>query len=434
MEGRTGSARPGGARPVVILLAAALAVRLAWLFANRHLALANDPADYQRLAVSIVSGHGFGRSVLAGGRGPTAFRPPLWPLVLAALYWVVGVHLVAARLFEAILGTLAVGLVGLLAAQMWGRAAGLASMALASVYPGFLLAGGSLLSESLSVPLEVGSLSAALAARRAERPLRWWLLCGGLCGLDILCRTDSAVMLVPVVLLSGRGRAPARLRAGAAVVLAATLTVTPWLVRDRLVMGRFVPLTTQAGFVLAGTYNAQAASDPAHPAAWRPPDLVPGYAGLFHGSEIQEEAALRRAAFGYMAAHPLYPLRVSWWNLLRLFDLTGLSDPRASWGANGYGPAAADLDALGLVVLAGLWCAGAGARLAGRRLETRGPLWPVWLGGVLVVLVTIPLLGESRLRVGIDPFLVLAAAPGLLALARMARPGTPHLGRAEATA
>jgi hypothetical protein len=348
-----------------------------------------------------------------------------------------------------------VGLVGALAVRMGGRGRrrmALAAMGLAAVYPPLVLAGGSLLSESLSLPLEIGSLLAAWVAGttggRGWRPLRWCGLTGLLCGLDVLCRPDSIVLLVPTVLLvswSSRALWREALLRAAVVVGVAGLTVTPWLVRDALAMGRFVPVTTQAGLVASGTYNDTAAHDPDHPAAWRPTNLVPEYRPLLRGTEIQEESALRSAALHYIRTHPGYPLRAAGWNLLRLFDLTGLSDPRASWGANGFSSGVAALDAYGLVALAVLGLYGA-ARLvvngARRRRGVEGPAlhgavvdgpaagvlpgatvvpespapWPgvVWLAPVLLLLVTIPVLGESRLRVGLDPFLVLLVARGLV--------------------
>jgi 4-amino-4-deoxy-L-arabinose transferase-like glycosyltransferase len=410
-------------------LVLAFAVRLVWLLGTLHLKLVNDPADYQRLAASLVAGHGFGRTVVAPGGGPTAFRPPLWPLFLAGLYLVTGAHVLAARVVEVFLGTLTVGLIGVLGRQLWGRSVAVAAMVVAAVYPGLLLGGGSLLSESLSLPLEIGSLSAAIAARRSARPRVWVLLSGLLCGLDVLCRPDSFVLLLPVVLLASGH--PRRWIDGLVVVLVAVLTVTPWMVRDDLVMGRFVPVTTQGGLVASGTYNGTAAHDRRFPAQWRPPNLVPAYAPLIKGTEVQEEAALRHAALSYIGRHPLYVARVVFWNSLRLFDLTGLSDPRISWAANGYGPALATLDPVGLGLLAVLWAIG----LATRRRGPSGGRWlpagrmtaapgrrpaaevrVLWLAPVLLGLVTVLVLGESRLRVGLDPFLVLLAAPGARAL------------------
>jgi hypothetical protein len=405
----------------VAILVVAVFVRVLWLVLNRHQVLANDPADYQRLAVSVASGHGFGTTVVAPGGGPTAFRPPLWPLFLGALYWVVGTHVMVARAVEVVLGTLTVGLIGLIARQLWSAATALVAMVIAAVYPPLLLAGGSLLSESLSLPLELGSLGAALSVRRSSHPWRGVILAGVLAGLDVLARPDSFTLLVPIALvLAGAGTR--RLARVLAAFVIAGLVVSPWLVRDGLVMGRFIPVTTQSGLVASGTYNDTSADDPVYRAAWRPVNLVPEYRPLLRGTEVEEEASLRKASLHYISAHPLYPLRVSGWNLLRLFDLTGLSDPQGSWAANGYSSGWADTDALGLGAAAAAILLGLGARVARRVGGRRQPAvassgWrvsaPVWLAPVLIGLVTVPVLGESRLRVGLDPFLILAAAVGV---------------------
>ena len=416
-----------------------MAARVALLVGTVHLPLLNDPADYHRLAVSLAGGHGFGTTVVAPGGGPTAFRPPLWPLFLGGIYTLVGDHVLVARGVEVVLGLFTVGLVGALAFRLAtssgrdGRRTALVAMALAAVYPPLLLAGGSLLSESLSLPLELGSLLVASVAPPARRPVRWCALVGILCGLDILCRPDSFILLVPAVLLAcrrppvadRRNRVQAVSVRAAVLVGAAGLTVTPWLVRDAVVMGRFVPVTTQGGLVASGTYNDAAAHDPLHPAAWRPTNLVPEYRHLLRGTEVQEEAALRAATLHYIRAHPAYPLRVAGWNLVRLFDLNGVADARASWGANGFSPGVADLDTFGLLALAAL-AAGGAARLVVRARRRGWPTsaaavdspdpgigsrpWALWLAPVLLALATVPVLGESRLRLGIDPFLVLLAA------------------------
>jgi hypothetical protein len=55
----------------------------------------------------------------------------------------------------------------------------------------------------------------------------------------------------------------AKLSAPSTMLAVALLTVTPWLIRDAAVFHHFVPLSTEDGITLAGTYNlASAASDP----------------------------------------------------------------------------------------------------------------------------------------------------------------------------
>jgi hypothetical protein len=69
----------------------------------------------------------FPQSVITPGGGPTALRPPLFPIALAGVYDVVGAgsessRLRTARLFEALLGTIAVMLTAASATSSRGSA------------------------------------------------------------------------------------------------------------------------------------------------------------------------------------------------------------------------------------------------------------------------------------------------------------------------
>jgi hypothetical protein len=361
--------------------------------------------------VSIAHGHGFGQTVVAPGGGPTAFRPPLYPLALAGFFKVFGVTVIGARVAQALLGTLTVALVGVLVRQLWGRRTALVAMGIAAVYPPLLLAGGALLSESIALPLELASLIVVLRARSASRPWAWLAGAGVLAGLGILDRPDSLVLLIPLCFLawarnhrSWRKALPAGL-----VVLAALVTVTPWLIRDAIVMGRFIPLTTQSGLVPSGTYNDAAAHDSRFPAAWRPTNLVPQYGPLLRGTEYQESEALHTATVKYVENHPTYLAAVTFWNTVRLFELNGPSVTRASWAANGYGANAANVAFAGYWVVAALALAGVATRAA-----RRAP-WALWLAPVLVTASTVVVLGESRLRALVDPFIVILASLAVVA-------------------
>ncbi len=64
---------------VWLLLALALAVRLALVFESRGAGLRLDAVDYDAFGRSIARGDGFPESSLAASGGPTALRPPLYP-------------------------------------------------------------------------------------------------------------------------------------------------------------------------------------------------------------------------------------------------------------------------------------------------------------------------------------------------------------------
>lgn len=392
----------------------ALAVRVSVVLIQ-PIQLHNDAADYQRLAVSLATGHGFGLSHFAPGGGPTALRPPLFPLFLGALYKVVGTHVLAGRLAGAVLGALAVVLVVVVTWLLCGRAAGLVAGGLAAVFPPQVMATTSLMSESLALPLELAAVLGALVYRRTGRT-RWAAASGVALGLLVLTRPSLAVLAVPLAFLLYRRRpAPRQLASLAALVLAGMAVVAPWIVRDRVVMHAWVPVTTQSGYVLAGTYNATSADDRRFPAAWRPADLDPADARLVTGlrgaGEVRTGAALQSAAFHYLSAHPSYLVTVAADNSRRLFDLVSISEVQADTTSEygyptGWGSAEMVSGPVLLVVaLGGL------ATAAGRRLPYVWLAAPVLLWWSTVVLQAVP-----RFRAVIDPFLLTLAALALVSV------------------
>src|SRR4029079_9857660 len=129
--------------------------------------------------------------------------------------------------------------------------------------------------------------------------------------------------------LRPRGRRVAAL-AVAVLLAAATPTISPRTVRNARVLHGFVPVATEVGPTLAGTYNDVSRLDPVDPGAWwlpRPRPAIRAVLARTRG-EPARDAALTRMAVGYMASHPFYVLRVMTRNTLRLGELTAPSDLR----------------------------------------------------------------------------------------------------------
>src|SRR5581483_9582357 len=144
----------------------------------------------------------FGTSVLSPSGGPTAFRPPLYPLFLGAVYKVTGDSIVAARLVQAVLGAASVALVWFIARTLFGRRTAYVAAALAAVYPPLVLATVALMSESIFIPLMLVAVLAALYARDGgPHATRWAVVAGAAAGLGMLARPNSVAMLPALVVL-----------------------------------------------------------------------------------------------------------------------------------------------------------------------------------------------------------------------------------------
>ncbi len=77
-------------RGVWVILAVALVARVLVVALTWDTPLSLDPLDFNRTAVSIASGNGYPPSNRAPGGGPSAFRPPGYPVLLGGVYAISG--------------------------------------------------------------------------------------------------------------------------------------------------------------------------------------------------------------------------------------------------------------------------------------------------------------------------------------------------------
>jgi Dolichyl-phosphate-mannose-protein mannosyltransferase len=409
----------------VALVAAALALRIAYVDATPGYAARHDARDYDVHARSIAEGEGFSKTI-AYGR-PTAFRPPGYPYFLGGVYRVFGVERApdprryrAARIAQAFVGAAIVALAGVLAAQLWGPIVALVAMALTAIYVPLITVGGAIMSEPLFDAFMLASLVAALAYRRSPHRYRWVLLAGALGGLATLTRANAMILLLPLAILVWDGR-PWRSRAAIgpplALLVAAVLTVAPWTIRNAVELHAFVPISTQFGSALAGTYNDAARADTQNPAAWQGIKHVPEYGDLFRRirqvPEAKVDHELRTSSERYIRAHPFYVAKVGWWNTRRMLDLAGRRRSRATAATITIDHTWADRSVLCFWIVTALALA---ATVAG--VARRTP-WEVWAFPALMFLSVVFLVVETpRYRTPIDPFLVLLAAAGVVAAVR----------------
>ena len=411
-----------GRAALAVVLAVALVVRLALVAeVSPRYHPAFDAADYDRHAHSIAIGHGYPDSVRVRGQ-PTAFRPPGYPYLLATVYKTTGKRWSAGLVLAALLGTLIVLLLYVLAEWAFDRRVALVAAALAAVFPPLVALSASLLSEPLFVLIELGLVVAVLGYRRTSRIWPWALAAGALAGLGALTRANGLLLVIPAAigvwtarpLLSRRA-----LAAPAAVVVVALLAVVPWTVRNAVVMHHFLPGTTQTGFALAGAYDDESRTDRETPARWHNPAGTREYRPLYlkRGiDEVELDSQLRSKAVDYIGDHPGYVPKALWWNTLRVFDLAASNrdDARGLRRERGLtvtedriarfgGYAGLALALVGLVLL---------LRMPRGR---RGPAF-MWLVPPLMVVGAMFILGNARYRAPLDPFIVLLAA---IALARL---------------
>jgi 4-amino-4-deoxy-L-arabinose transferase-like glycosyltransferase len=298
-----------------------LGVRIAYALAMGHHALAGDQIEYNAEGRLIAQGHLFWTRLPYGIPHAGAWKAPGYPAWVGLWYTLAGEHPTVVRLAQVPLGAVTIFLSWLLARRLFGVRVASVAAYLVALYPLAWQYEELLYSESLATPLTLAILIVFLTRPPTRRRA---LLCGALLGLTVLVRT-SAVFLLAGVLVTWIATCGSRRGIGFVALTAATaiLVVAPWTVRNAVVLHGFVPVSLEDAAAY-GTFNAQAANDPAYPYAWRPepPDAVALFDPHHPLSDITLRARLIGLARSYVVAHPLALPKAFFWNgLTRLWDV-----------------------------------------------------------------------------------------------------------------
>ena len=229
--------------PWLLIGGFALVVRLAyWAVLTPSWRPQSDAAQYVDVARNLARGHGYASAFPQIIVHATAFRPPLYPALLAPFMWLGGNALWPARLLNALIGTAVVILAGMYAESIGGRRSGVVTACLVAVYPP-LLANDTV---TLTEPLALALLLVALLAVDRRR----WALSGIACGLFILTRPNGYLFALLVV---GFVAMTLGWRRGLGCLVIVVAVVTPWLVRNEIQVGTW-QLATSDGFTVAAIY------------------------------------------------------------------------------------------------------------------------------------------------------------------------------------
>ncbi|HEY8625582.1 MAG TPA: glycosyltransferase family 39 protein [Solirubrobacteraceae bacterium] len=424
------ASRAGRASLVLALLIAALVIRVAHVESTSYRAV-TDAGTFTRAASDISRTGDFGTSSrpgsgAGGSRGPTAYFPPAFEYFLAGVDRLdgheAGGHssVQGERIAQAVLGTVAVGLIGLVALEAFGPLVGIIALALAAFYPVLIEDSGLVIAENLLILFELGAVWTALRARRAAAeqrlsPYGWVAATGVLAGLAVLTHENAFLMLIPLGFAVWPGRSRRRshsLGSVALLLLTAALTVLPWTIRNAVELHRFIPVSDETGITLVGAYNPDSAAFKPLPYKWRFFWKIGQDAGLRQNAgrltEPQLGDRLLSQAEDYIGRHPLAPVTVGFRNTLRLLELAGPYAYGASAAAQGLHIGTARIG------IGSFWILGVLALLGTLTpFARRAPPW-LWAIPVLFVLSVVFINVETpRFREPIDPFVVMLAACAL---------------------
>ena len=296
------------------------AARAAWIFAMPYFAPVNeqaDPSEYNQLAKNLVSGNGYRLwgikdhpATHLGDRlkTPTARRPPLYPLVLAAIYWFFGERYRAVFLLHCLFDVVTALAVFLIARRLFGQVSvGLVAAAFVACYPPFFQQNVVLMSESLGTVLMTLCFLSLLAALAKQR-LGMFAVAGLLLGASALVRPDAIALSVAIPLALMFVLRANKLTWRRAVLLLVTmficfwLVMSPWVIRNAILFGRFIPGTTLTGRVMLTGLHMSTVDPSLGLAPLMPSEVDEMVRDL---DDVEKNEVLMRESIKYLFRHPL---------------------------------------------------------------------------------------------------------------------------------
>jgi 4-amino-4-deoxy-L-arabinose transferase-like glycosyltransferase len=263
--------------------------------------LGDDSIEYVRIAEALAE-----RQAYEFAGEPTRMRPPLYPLLMAGL----GGEVRAIQWAQAGMTLLSILATFLLGRLIWSTRVGfLGALALAA-FPPFTVRSALLMSEALFIVTFLWCLYASVKAA-TTRDIRWLIAAAVLLGLATLARPVTIffpIVLIPAIMLDRdwRSRARTSARPIALFLLAFSLVLMPWMVRNAVTLGVFTPLPSSGGVNLwAATHpNWKGFVDKHMAYAWELPEFFEISAGDYYISP-EADARFRDAALRNIASDPV---------------------------------------------------------------------------------------------------------------------------------
>ncbi|HJT34000.1 MAG TPA: glycosyltransferase family 39 protein [Pirellulales bacterium] len=376
--------------------------------------LARDPDGYRALAENLLATGVFGNGLV-----PTAYRPPLYPLLLAGCLKLAANSTVAIAVLHFVLGVATVVLTMVLARQWRLDSFGPLAGILVACDPILLNQSTLVMTETLAAFLSVAALSLVTAAA-GLRSGRIAALAGGVVGLAALCRPTFLLWLVALIvgLAWSADVWRLRFRLGGATLLGAAITLLPWAARNQAQFGRPIVATTHGGHTLLlgnnPDYYQHLASGP--------------WGAVWHADHLDDELRATRAREELVNDRREYALA---WQTIRdqpgMFLYACLTRVGRFWGVLPHEVAARDAGRVPRLGVAAWYLLVLGLALVaiiGREISLVRPPW-LW-GWLLAASFTAAHLlywSDLRMRAPLVPFVSLLAACGVRRLIR--RPKSP---------
>lgn len=224
----------------LVLLAASL-LRFVWVLSLENQWYFYDTVHYDAAARALLRGEGFGASLYYSPAFAHYCLEPLYPLYMAAIYSLFGLHFLAVRFVDAVMGVAQVYLLYRIALCVYDRRVAIFTAVFAGVYPLFVFISGLLYVTQIAA--FVLTACAYCFIRYAQTGRVSWLATGSV-ALTLSILTQPVIILsVPLfilwILLKRERTGRRRLADGAILFIIVLAGLTPWTIRNYRVFDRF---------------------------------------------------------------------------------------------------------------------------------------------------------------------------------------------------
>lgn len=245
-----------------------------------------DEREYLTIAQNLASEGMFSLD----GIHPTAYRPPLFPALLALLLWC-GADIVMMKSFNMLLLVSASFLLSLILLKRFGWYASFASVVLIVCYPVLWYSAGTLYPQILGAFFLIVFLAVTFLFDRES--MKSGPVLGGLLGLMILTIPTFAFLL-PIVVYR-EYRTSKRMKKAVTIVLCAAAVTSSWMFRNYTVFNEVIFISTNSGLnLLVGNSEHTTASSGTEV------DLDRYISAAPKGNEAEIDRYFRNQALNYM--------------------------------------------------------------------------------------------------------------------------------------
>ncbi|MCE5200054.1 MAG: glycosyltransferase family 39 protein [Armatimonadota bacterium] len=232
-----------------------LAVRAVFVFASLSFGMKIGPKSpsyyssdgYQDLGQMVAQGYGIR---FAPDLKPSVFRAPVYPLLLGFTDHLIGNMDLSVLIINCLFAALGCAV---LVAMFWyiaGRNAALMTGIIVSLYPQLIIYSWHAFTELIQF-FFISLFAFCLLFMFRIRNTIWGAAAGAAFALEVLAKgwmLGFPVLLLPAFLLSCRKNESRGWKCAFAFCIVALIVICPWTVRNYIVSGRLIPITTGGGY------------------------------------------------------------------------------------------------------------------------------------------------------------------------------------------